>query len=144
MQRHLAAAAGRDPAAKRDLTALGDSLEGVAETIYARALETTGGTDLRAHLAYAEHLIFRDQPDKGREVAAKALKLPIASMTAWEATAAGLRETAVKAALGKADDPRAVRQGRAVHQGSLRQREPSVRRHGALLPRAWWPWSARA
>jgi cellulose synthase operon protein C len=105
MQRHLAASAARNPSAKKELTALGDSLESVAETIYARALDATGGTDLRAHLAYAEHLIFRDQPDKGREVAAKALTLPIASMTAWEATAAGLRETAVKAALGKADDP---------------------------------------
>lgn len=105
VQRHLAAASVRRPSAKKELTALGDSLENVAETIHARAMEATGNTDLRAHLAYAEHLIFRDQPDKGRDVAAKALKLPMAAYPAWESTAAGLRETAIKAALGKADDP---------------------------------------
>ena len=105
VQRHLSAAASRNPSARKPLTALGDSLEEVAETIYARALDATGTTDLRAHLAYAEHLIFRDKTDKSREVAAKALKLPMASFPAWESTAAGLRETAVKAALGKGDDP---------------------------------------
>lgn len=105
VQRHLAATSSRNPSAKKELTALGDSLENVAETIYARAMEATGNTDLRAHLAYAEHLIFRNQPDKGRAVVAKALKLPIAAFPAWESTAAGLRETAIKAALGKADDP---------------------------------------
>ncbi len=106
VQKHLTAVATRVPSARKDLTALAESLDAVAEAIYARALETSGATDLRAHLAYAEHLVFRDQAAKGLDVAARALKLPVANAPAFEAVAAGLREIAIKAALAGGDDPR--------------------------------------
>ena len=105
VQKHVASLAARDPKLKPEMTALGDSLESVGETIYSRALETLGQTDLRAHLAYAEHLIARDQPEKAIEVATNALKLDIASIHAFESTAAGLREAAIKAALARDKDP---------------------------------------
>jgi tetratricopeptide (TPR) repeat protein len=105
VQKHLTAVATRAPSAKKDLTAMGESLDAVAEAIYTRALETSGATDLRAHLSYAEHLVFRNQPAKGLEVATKALKLPVANAPAFEAVAAGLREIAIKAALAGGDDP---------------------------------------
>ena len=79
-------------------------MEEIAEKIYARALETSGATDLRAHLAYAEHLVYRGMSPKALEVADKALKLPIAAFPAWEATAASLREIAIKAALSDDKD----------------------------------------
>lgn len=90
---------------KERLTALGEALESVAEAIYARALETSGASDLRAHLSYVEHLLFRDRPDKCLEAASRALKLPIAKLPLWDGVAAGLREAAVKAALSREDDP---------------------------------------
>jgi predicted Zn-dependent protease len=103
-QERVKSVATRQPAAKAELTTLGNSLEDIAEKIYARALETSGATDLRAHLAYAEHLVFRGQSPKALEVADKALKLPIAAFPAWEATAASLREIAIKAALSNDKD----------------------------------------
>ena len=105
IQSQLALAASRAPKSKAEFTALGDSLESVAEAIHTRSLETAGATDLRVHLAYAEHLLFRDQPEKCVEIATKALKLPLAALRPWEGVAAGIRETAIKAALSQGDDP---------------------------------------
>ena len=93
------------PSNKAELAALSDTLEGVAEIIYARALETSGTTDLRPHLAYAEHLMFREQPARALDVASKALKLEISKIPVWDATAASLREVAIKAALVNDADP---------------------------------------
>ncbi|MDB5350388.1 MAG: hypothetical protein JWN86_1635 [Planctomycetota bacterium] len=105
VQRHLKGLAARTPASKNDLASLGDSLETVAEAIYTRAIENSGASNLNVHLDFAEHLVFRDQAERALTVASRALKLPIASLPAWEMVAASLRESAVKAALSRTDDP---------------------------------------
>ena len=105
VQGRLKAVASQAPEAKARFAPLAASLESVSEAIHTRALETSGASDLRAHLAYAEHLLFRDQPEECLEVATKALKLPMASLPIWEGAAAGLREAAIKAILENKDDP---------------------------------------
>ncbi len=106
VQAQLSAVSARTAKSTGELTALADSLESVANSVYGRAIETYGNTDLRTHLSYAEHLLFRDKPDECLEVANKALKLQIARLPAWDLVTAGLRETAIKAALSRADDPK--------------------------------------
>ncbi len=105
VQKQLTSLGAKDPAAKKDAMALSDSLEPVSETIYARALAAFGATDLRAHWDYAEHLAFRDQFDKARDVADKALKTPMAKAESWADVANGLRYVAIRSALTRADDP---------------------------------------
>ncbi len=105
VQKRLTTLGAADPVAKKEAAALADSLESVAEAIYTRAIEVTGANDLRPHLAYAEHLVFRDGPKKALEVASTALKLKIAALPAWDNVATGLRDVAIRAALAQTDDP---------------------------------------
>jgi cellulose synthase operon protein C len=103
VQAHLGRVAGESPAG--DLAKQGKALERVVETIYGRAIDPAA-PDPKAYLAYAEHLLLREDRDRALEVVAKALALPATSRPAWAGVAMSLREVGIKAALLDPKDPK--------------------------------------
>lgn len=104
-QAHLAEVAARRTSERVGVEALAQSLEGVADAIYKKAIDVTGQSDLRPSLAYAESLMIRDRRDRCLQVVAEALRRPIASQSTWLPTAMELREVAIKASLSDPSDP---------------------------------------
>src|SRR5579864_1408115 len=106
VQKQLTRVAARsETAEKTRATALGDSIEEVAEATFQKALESGKSTDLRIYQAYAEHFLTRGNRKRCLEVVDQALKLQIASLPALVDVAMGLREIAIKAALADAQNP---------------------------------------
>jgi predicted Zn-dependent protease len=82
-----------------------DATNTLAESVYVKAIEQGGSTDLGTHLAYAEHLLNRGNLKKSLEAASVGLKMPISNLPAWHRETAALREVAVKAILADTQDP---------------------------------------
>jgi predicted Zn-dependent protease len=95
---------GQDAARLAEATKASSALEQVAESTYAKALESAHAADLRVYLEYAEHLMFREKRQACLDLVIKALKQSVASSAAWADTTAQLREIAIKAALSDTKD----------------------------------------
>jgi predicted Zn-dependent protease len=105
VQRHLTrVAGGLDAARIAPAKAAGAALEEVAESSYKKALDTANAADLRVYQEYASYLLARQKRTACLELAAKALKQPVALLPVWSDTVAQLREIAIKAALSDAKD----------------------------------------
>ncbi len=104
-QVHLARVAARNPDARPQIEPLETQVEEVASATFEKSIEASRGEDLRPYLAYAEHLLVRNQRDRCLEVVSEALSLSLASLPAFATTAMELREVGVKAALADTTDP---------------------------------------
>lgn len=93
-----------DPAKKKGVNLLVDSIEEDVEGIFKRALTTASKSDLHVFLTYAEHLRFRGNRDRCQEVVAEALKSPLASLATSNDVVMGLHAVSVEAALADQKD----------------------------------------
>ena len=94
-----------DPAVKKSVDNLVDSIESDVESIFQKSLAAAGDRNLHIYLTYADHLRFRSQSARCLEVVDKALKLPLAAAPSSSEVVLGLHAVAVEAALADASDP---------------------------------------
>ena len=117
-----------EPAVKKSVDGLVDSIETDVEAIFKKALAAAGDRNLHIHLTYADHLRFRGQGKRCLEVVDGALKLPLAARPASSEVVLGLRAVAVEAALADASDP--ARHEKAEPHIAVLIASPSVRYQG--------------
>ena len=127
----LAEVAGPKPTG--NLAGPAAALEEVTTATYKKSVEPAGRPDLRAYLAYAEHLLRRDRRQACMEAVDKGLSLEQAKKAGWLATAMNLREVGVKAALVDLIDPDRVKKATPYIDGLIAGTEPTFRGAGHLF-----------
>lgn len=127
----LAEVAGPRPAGR--LAEPAAALEEVTTATYKKSVEPAARPDLRAYLAYAEHLLRRDRRQACMEAVDKALTLDQSKKVAWLPTAMNLREVGVKAALVDLSDPARVKKATPYIEGLIAGTEPTFRGAGHLF-----------
>jgi tetratricopeptide (TPR) repeat protein len=104
VQKSLAQRAATEPKDRTGLNALVDSIDGDVDTLFKKALDPANRPELPVHLAYADHLRFRQKRDECLAAVATALRSPKAERASASETVLGLHAVAVEAALAKVDD----------------------------------------
>lgn len=98
-------AANSEPKSRAALNSLVDAIEGDVETLFQKALDDANKPEMQVFLTYADHLRFRQKPEKCLAVVDRALKSKLASRASSAEAVLGLRAVAVEAALSDVKDP---------------------------------------
>ena len=110
-----------------------DAIEVQLEAIFQKALASKEKAELQVYLGYADHLRFRQQPDRCLKVAEEALGLPAASQPSNVISVMGLHALAVEMALARQDDQKRYDKAAPHIQALIATSEPRFQGLGHLF-----------